>query len=738
MTIERNFDVPFIAALALREKAIQQNYRPIIAVHKWFARRPGTLFRGLLLAEYADTPLPKAFFESHDLKGLRIADPFMGGGTPLIEANRLGCDVIGWDINPMAWWIVSQEIGHLDLDAYDAAAGLLVRDLEAEVGALYETQCLQCKRQVPVKYFLWVKIHPCCTCATEIDLFPGYLVAKDIRHPLNVLVCPGCGELNEIEDRNNPGTCKACRYALVLSGPAHRGTITCPRCETRNSFPRPQDGPPAHRMFAIEYHCPRCKRGHSGRFFKKPDEIDINKCHAAQHRWSNFVATHVPEDRIPPGDESTRLHRWGYDRYRELFNERQLLGLELSCRLVAAQEDASVRNALATNLSDLLRYNNMIVRYDTMALKALDIFSIHGFPVGLVRCESNLLGIRGARGQAIGSGGWINMIDKYRSAKQFCLHPFEVPAGEKHRVYIRGEWIGDRLDGAVLPTRSVDLRCGSSTSADLHEDRLDGVFTDPPYFDNVQYAELVDFCYVWLRRIASPDGTCFTEPSTRRADELTGNATAGRTLAHFTEGLSAVYRRMAKALRPGAPFVFTYHHNNLDAYYPIAVAILDSGLNCSAALPCPAEMGGSIHISGTRSSIVDTVFVCRANNEWLHAEPADDPKDIAQVVSLDLANLRASGLETTEGDERCLIYGHLTRFTIQRLRESWNSGLSIAHRLARVKSAMSKLASVNEVRKLVCHAEVPPASGAQSDLFQEHDAERETAPLRSLVRGGEG
>ena len=40
--IERKFDIPFIANLALREKQIQQNYRPIIAVHKWFARRPGT------------------------------------------------------------------------------------------------------------------------------------------------------------------------------------------------------------------------------------------------------------------------------------------------------------------------------------------------------------------------------------------------------------------------------------------------------------------------------------------------------------------------------------------------------------------------------------------------------------------------------------------------------------------------------------------------------------------------
>jgi len=61
VSIEHAFDVPFVAALALREKQIQQNYRPIIAVHKWFTRRPGTLFRALLLAEFGERPLADAF-----------------------------------------------------------------------------------------------------------------------------------------------------------------------------------------------------------------------------------------------------------------------------------------------------------------------------------------------------------------------------------------------------------------------------------------------------------------------------------------------------------------------------------------------------------------------------------------------------------------------------------------------------------------------------------------------------
>lgn len=76
--IERNFDVPFVAEVAMREKQIQQNYRPIIGVHKWFARRPGTLFRSLLLAEFVEGDLSQEFFRSHDLQGKVIVDPFMG------------------------------------------------------------------------------------------------------------------------------------------------------------------------------------------------------------------------------------------------------------------------------------------------------------------------------------------------------------------------------------------------------------------------------------------------------------------------------------------------------------------------------------------------------------------------------------------------------------------------------------------------------------------------------------
>src|SRR5438874_6462450 len=163
--IEKHFDIPFVAGLALREKQIQQNYRPIIAVHKWFARRPGTLFRALLLSEFGGDRLQDRFYEANEFNGMKVADPFMGGGTPLLEANRVGCDIIGFDINPMAYWIVRQEIESLDLGAYGEAVHSLLAYLGGRVGRLYETTCALCRSQgAQVKYFLWVKVHRCIAC----------------------------------------------------------------------------------------------------------------------------------------------------------------------------------------------------------------------------------------------------------------------------------------------------------------------------------------------------------------------------------------------------------------------------------------------------------------------------------------------------------------------------------------------------------------------------------------------
>jgi hypothetical protein len=452
-----------------------------------------------------------------------------------------------------------------------------------------------------------------------------------------------------------------------------------------------------------------------GRFFKKPDENDQAKFAETEAAKQRIDPLFVPTEAIPNGDETDRLHRWGYRHYSEMFNTRQLAGLEFICGLIASQPSERIRRALATNLSDLLRYQNMLCRYDTMALKSLDIFSVHGFPVGLVECESNLLGIVDkAKGTNVGSGGWSNIVEKYVRAKAYCDNPFEIRhfRGSKTRVPIHGEWIGRSKNGtSATESREIDLRCGDAAVADLAPRSLDAVFTDPPYFGNVQYAELMDFCYVWLRRIINEHGF-FGEVSTRNSGELTGNINMSRGLEHFAAGLSAVFQKMAIALKPGAPLAFTYHHNKIDAYYPIAAAILDGGLTCSATLPCPGEMGASIHISGTESSIIDTVFVCRSKGVTQRHLLADDPDSVAGLVNDDVLRLRDGGVTVGVGDIKCITRGHLVRLAIWHLHRNWDRSIPTAAKLSAVSKEIEKMGGQLAIERSLLGEPVLSMAGA--------------------------
>lgn len=728
--IERNFNISFVAKLALREKQIQQNYRPIIAVHKWFARRPGTLFRSLLLSEFGGKPVPETYYCANKFENIAIADPFMGGGTPLLEANRLGCNVVGTDINAMATWIVREEIDEIDLESYETAANELLDHLIGAIGDLYKTRCpITGRTDADVKYFIWVKTGTCTACTKSFDLFPGYVLAEDVRHPAYVLVCSSCGNLNEVANPNNPGFC-TCGATLSTDGPVKRNKCACPHCGHVNSAPLHGKGPPSHRLFAIEYYNSDLK-GRPGRLFKKPDADDLARAQEAADLWSRMHPSFVPDDEIPKGDETNRLHRWGYAYFRELFNSRQLLALETAARFIAKIKDERLRRALATNFSDLLRYQNMLCRYDTMALKSLDIFSVHGFPVGFVQVESNFLGIRNGNNQPVGSGGWVNIIEKYIKAKRYCMEPFEVvfEGKKKSTVPILGEWIGEHNPAHPnAHIRTIDIRCASATSIELPPHSIDAVFTDPPYYGMVQYGELMHFCYVWLRKLMGEGFPGLQQETTRQVEELTGNNTAERDIAHFAEGLAQVYSRMAAALKPGAPLAFTYHHNKQEAYLAAGMAILDAGLTCSASLPCPAEMGGSIHIHGTDSSIVDTVFICRNRGTMPRAWLFQDAQQLARIINRELADLRAAGMKPTNGDIRCIAYGHITRMAIWNLRSNWDISQPTEKKLAIIQAAMDDIATIDALKN---HLEGAPV--LQSDIDFGLFARQETREIFDVV-----
>src|SRR5271157_3079326 len=98
------FPFEFISHLAERESWRKEVHRPIYRVHKWWAKRLGSVFRGILLGAVLpdDADLAHKFYQTHEFTGLSVLDPFMGSGTTIGEAHKLGMTALGRDINPVA------------------------------------------------------------------------------------------------------------------------------------------------------------------------------------------------------------------------------------------------------------------------------------------------------------------------------------------------------------------------------------------------------------------------------------------------------------------------------------------------------------------------------------------------------------------------------------------------------------------------------------------------------------
>jgi adenine-specific DNA methylase len=590
---------------------------------------------------------------------------------------------------------------------------------------------------------MWVKQQPCESCSRSVDLFSSYIVAKNQRHPRHVLICAHCSALNEIDSiKPEPGDCDTCGEALQVKEPSGRNRARCRHCGRENNYPSIQapNQPPQHRLFALEFHCPDCKPTHTGRFFKAPETKDLAHFQTAEQQLLDILnvkdlsQTYIPNERIPDGDETARLHRWGYTAYRQLFNARQLLGLQTLAAEIAAVKNERLRHALLTVFSDTLRYQNMLCRYDSYALKIIDIFSVHGFPVSVTQCENALLGIPGT-----GSGGYRHFVEKYRRAKAYGKRPFEKSLGTKKKIYVSGEKIDARLV-QIFPERTAEksayLQAAPAAEVALPAASLDAVLTDPPYFANVQYAELMDFCYVWLRKHLSDPA--FQTRTTRAEQELTVNETEERGIEHFTAGLGRIFANFTRALKPGAPFAFTYHHNEVEAYLPVAVSLLDADLVCTATLPCPAEMGASLHINGTSSSVIDTVFVCRTTGQVRAPDFETSTEALERMLQRDMLDLEQTGHTVTFGDVRCLLLGHLVRLAVWELRSTWQTSDPLAAKLRRVRRALNEIYPVDRVSKLVHKLLADPEVPLLIPLTVQEEPEtydfQETLSLKTLDR----
>lgn len=165
--IEIDFPIEQVNEIAEREAHAKEKYRPIYFIHKWWARRLGSVFRTIVLYSLLDEnakvlkndgkwrPVTKEeldnpwllYLRDVDLGGKIVLDPMMGGGTTVIEALRLGCKVVAQDLNPVAWFLVKKMVEPVDIGLLKEAFKKLEKAVADELKSYYRTICPQCLKK---------------------------------------------------------------------------------------------------------------------------------------------------------------------------------------------------------------------------------------------------------------------------------------------------------------------------------------------------------------------------------------------------------------------------------------------------------------------------------------------------------------------------------------------------------------------------------------------------------------
>jgi len=160
------FAFDFLSRVAERESWRKEIHRPIYHVHKWWAKRLGSVFRGILLgAVMKEGDLADAFYRSHAFDKLVVFDPFMGSGTTVGEAHKLGLTALGRDINPVATESVQVALGPLDKTRLQRALVDLLDSVGERIQSLYKSTDSE-GRICDVLYYFWVMQSCCPSCRT--------------------------------------------------------------------------------------------------------------------------------------------------------------------------------------------------------------------------------------------------------------------------------------------------------------------------------------------------------------------------------------------------------------------------------------------------------------------------------------------------------------------------------------------------------------------------------------------
>ena len=626
-----------LARLAQRETV---RPRDVYGAHKWFARRLAVTARSLLVA--AATPAGESFWKSYyqapSYEGRAVLDPFLGGGVMVLEASRLGADVHGIDVEPVAAAISNFQGRLRSLPDLAPTLDKLWETVGAKLAPYYRARDEEGRDETLLHAF-WVQMVKCRGCGHEFQAHPRFRLASDANIERQWIVCRGCNAVNETRLNAKTTGCACGVRTTWTAGSVDSGTAVCPCCRHRQKLideAAATGGSPRFHLFAVEVVPTGPERRYTGgdrrirgaTAFDRKMFSDAAKALAALLRDTPDALAPSP---IPKeGRKDDRLLRYGYENYSDLFGARQQLHLALLAKEIEGLEGA-VREAMSIAFSDHLVTNNMLCGYATDWRRLSPLFSIRAFRHIARPVEINPWLRKNGRGT------FPNAVRAVQRAAVALAEPQEpTRAGEVRPVE-------DRPQGAW------DLRCGDATRLDhLADGSIDLVLTDPPYFDYISYSELGHFFVPWLARFGLVSSEALPSFPAGQLAACSRSPTAVRL---FTEGMAKAFKEIRRVCREDARVTFTYQNLDGHGWAALAKAMADAGLRPITTLPLLGDCGSRLH-KRERSISWDAVVVCEIGRpgSWTHEGRLDFTLG-TKAARAWARRIGKAGLDFSESDE---------------------------------------------------------------------------------------
>jgi len=542
---------------------------------------------------------------------VQVIDPMAGGGSIPFEAARLGIHALANEYNPVACAILEATV-----DYPFRFRQKLARQASIWGDKLHRRFCDRVKefypqtREVPPLCYIFARTVPCPETGWETPLVPDWHLLKP-KNGRRITAQPQVNketgawwiEVKEVGD--GKGQLKEAPKPTYSDG---KGVSLFTNLQIPADYIKAmaQQGRMGSALYAVVLKTPQ------GLKFERPTQGDLKALEAAESELARLrpnweQANIIPTELYPEVSSDERPRLYGMPRWADLFSPRQLLAMgvlveelqRLRPEIIQAEGEElgeAVGHLFGFFIDKLINYNCRLSFWHSARGVMGNTFEKHDFSFKATFAEM-------APCYAGAGLAWAikNVLTAYENLAKLPRHP---------------------------EARPVEIHHGSAASLpQIADGSITAVVVDPPYADNVQYAELADFFYVWLKRtqghrrpewfstyLCEHDQEAVVNVSRHRtpgAGKKVAAAAKAQAQAFYREMMTRVFRECRRLLRDDGVLTVMFTHKKQEAWASLFTSLIEAGFMITATWPVKTESEHSLHQANKNAAQSTVILVAR-------------------------------------------------------------------------------------------------------------------------------